>query len=234
MGLDTVELVMEIENAFSVSIPDDEAGQMQTAGDVFQYLLANVDVDVSSKSSCLSAATFYALRSAARELGATDRLRPGDSTEILFPESNRRIFWAKLQEASGLRLPALCRPEWMVSTGLLTAFAFAALCGVYVFRLTDSVAAMCVVATLAGLAIFAVLEKLSRLHAVHPSWKIPRLRELAQIALSLNYANISKRCDATSEKDVWLALKGLIGYQLGVPTEAITPDSHFVHDLGCD
>ncbi len=39
MGLDTVELVMEIEDAFDISIPDDQASKMLTVGDVYEFIL---------------------------------------------------------------------------------------------------------------------------------------------------------------------------------------------------
>ena len=40
-SLDTVELIMEFEKEFNVSIPDDQAEQIQTVGAAIQYLEAN-------------------------------------------------------------------------------------------------------------------------------------------------------------------------------------------------
>jgi acyl carrier protein len=37
-SLDTVELVMELEEEFDINIPDDEAERMKTVGDVIRYL----------------------------------------------------------------------------------------------------------------------------------------------------------------------------------------------------
>jgi acyl carrier protein len=37
-SLDTVELVMELEDAFDVSIPDEDAEKMQTVGDAINYI----------------------------------------------------------------------------------------------------------------------------------------------------------------------------------------------------
>ena len=37
-SLDTVELVMELEDAFDVSIPDDDAEKIQTVGDAINYI----------------------------------------------------------------------------------------------------------------------------------------------------------------------------------------------------
>jgi acyl carrier protein len=42
-SLDTVELVMEIEEAFSVSIPDEDAQKMQTVGDSIDYIEKRVN-----------------------------------------------------------------------------------------------------------------------------------------------------------------------------------------------
>ena len=41
-SLDTVELIMEFEIEFNVSIPDEEAEKIQTVGDAVAYLKDNV------------------------------------------------------------------------------------------------------------------------------------------------------------------------------------------------
>ena len=40
-SLDTVELVMEIEDKFDLSIPDDAAEKIQTVGDAIKYVESN-------------------------------------------------------------------------------------------------------------------------------------------------------------------------------------------------
>ena len=41
-SLDTVELIMEFEKEFGVSIPDDQTEKIQTVGDAIAYIEANV------------------------------------------------------------------------------------------------------------------------------------------------------------------------------------------------
>ena len=40
-SLDTVELIMEFEKEFGISIPDDQAEMIQTVGDAISYIEAN-------------------------------------------------------------------------------------------------------------------------------------------------------------------------------------------------
>lgn len=40
-SLDQVELIMELENEFDVTIPDEEAEKIQTVGDAINYINAN-------------------------------------------------------------------------------------------------------------------------------------------------------------------------------------------------
>jgi len=41
-SLDTVELIMEFERVFNVSIPDDAAEKIETVKDAIEYIKANV------------------------------------------------------------------------------------------------------------------------------------------------------------------------------------------------
>ena len=45
-SLDTVELVLELEDEFGIEIPDDDAENMHTVADVYTYLDNNVDDSV--------------------------------------------------------------------------------------------------------------------------------------------------------------------------------------------
>lgn len=56
MGLDTVELVMEVEEAFCIRIPDDMAASAETAGDLFErvVLLLSADPRWANLRHCLS------------------------------------------------------------------------------------------------------------------------------------------------------------------------------------
>lgn len=44
-SLDTVELIMEFEKEFDVSIPDDQAEKIQTVGQAIEYLDSQVGQD---------------------------------------------------------------------------------------------------------------------------------------------------------------------------------------------
>lgn len=41
-SLDTVELIMEFEKEFSISIPDDQAEKISTVGDAVSYIESNL------------------------------------------------------------------------------------------------------------------------------------------------------------------------------------------------
>ncbi len=42
-SLDTVELIMELEKEFDISIPDEQAEKIQTVGQAIEYLEAHVN-----------------------------------------------------------------------------------------------------------------------------------------------------------------------------------------------
>ena len=233
MGLDAVELVMEIEEAFSITIPDDEASRLITVGDVFDYLIAHTSVPKQS-AVCLSAMAFYSIRRAAMTLGATKRLRPRDSTLTALPDSNRRRYWAQLQEKSELKLPPLRRPRWLVGICTLAVMACSAYFGVRAYQMSDSQLAGLATATAIGSIVGVIVGWLTRPFAVYPANNCITFRGLAESALGLNFKTLSERYNGANASDIWVALRSIIVEQLGVAPEEVKPAANFVNDLGCD
>jgi acyl carrier protein len=42
MGLDTVEIVLRVEEIFSLDLPDDECGQIRTVGDLYHLVMSKL------------------------------------------------------------------------------------------------------------------------------------------------------------------------------------------------
>jgi len=42
MGMDTVELIIRTEEVFSVDLPDEECGRVQTVGDLYRLVLSKI------------------------------------------------------------------------------------------------------------------------------------------------------------------------------------------------
>ena len=67
MGLDTVELVLEIEDEFGIQIPDKDAQTIQTCGQLCAYMLRRISPEPPGRTGCPTARAFRFLR---RELMA--------------------------------------------------------------------------------------------------------------------------------------------------------------------
>src|SRR5437016_2750096 len=111
MGLDTVELVMTLEDHFAIRIPDRDAEELCTVGQIYEYLERRLNVPELRRAEirCASRATFYQLRYAVMDcLGLPRRvIRPCLSLTDVLPVRELRRIWPNLQLAAGLRLPAL-------------------------------------------------------------------------------------------------------------------------------
>jgi acyl carrier protein len=62
VGLDSVELILAIEEEFGVAIPDGDAEKMMTVGDVFAWLKSCIGS--VAPGTCLTQSVFYKLRRA--------------------------------------------------------------------------------------------------------------------------------------------------------------------------
>src|SRR2546430_2048787 len=98
MGLDIVEFVMAVEEAFDIAIPDDEAEQATTPGKLADLVMKKVGA--TDRSTCLSSRAFYLLRRyTVNELKIPRKyLRPDTPLGAIVPKQSRKGSWEKLKK----------------------------------------------------------------------------------------------------------------------------------------
>jgi acyl carrier protein len=239
MGLDTVELVMEVEEAFGITMSDEEAEKIQTVGDLYRYVLARLDRPVLTTPGCLSAAVFYRLR---RQLMGRfrverRRIRPASPLDDLIPAANRRREWQRLGECLGWRLPELTRPGWVgfVSLGLFVTWSIATIAAWGRLAGFDPDALMVFVV---GLLVGALVLAIAVYQATRPFATVlpaPDVRGLIPMILKSNFGTFRiNNPRGWTSKDVWDALIAIIAEQAGVVPDRLEESTRFVDDLGMD
>jgi acyl carrier protein len=228
MGLDSVELVLEAEESFGISLADDDVVRIVTVGQFYDAIMG--ELPCPKKGLCLSAVTFYRLRQAL--LAVTGRQRedicPKTFVEVLIPRGQRKAAWIKMQRCSGLRFPHLCLQTWaflalpacLVLIGVIGIFAFAWPIN---WMLVAGVAALILGYWVVDLFFGAEL----------PS-HCQTVGGLAKAVLAKNFAKLATEAATCDREEVWESVRILVADQLGVDAEKVTKESRFVADLGMD
>jgi hypothetical protein len=110
MGLDGVEFVMAVEEAFGLSIPDEDAQELITPGHLVDYLEKRL---LAGQGACLEQRAFYSLRRAGIAVLGCRRseLRPETRWENVLPVKKRRRVWELLHHSTGV-VPWPAMPFW--------------------------------------------------------------------------------------------------------------------------
>ncbi len=113
MGLEFVEMVLDLEDEFGISIADEEANKLTTVGAVIDYVRSRVKSADSGR--CATSVSFYRIRRFLVEEFELKRseVRPDSVLDQLIPIHKRRSFWKKLRNTFGGRLPRLRWPLWL-------------------------------------------------------------------------------------------------------------------------
>jgi hypothetical protein len=231
MGLDAVELVLEIEESFGIKIPDDRASEIETIGELYEFVLA-VRPGRNMSCGCLSAATFRMIRRTvcSRLSGKVSRLRPRDQVNSIMPQVGRRRFWDQLQTDLALRFPRLVRPGWLVNVSWGVALTSAASAGCYGFTIGGPNQAL-LFALVSLIIATAILVVATSPFAVYPDRNFATLRGLTNAVIAYNYAILNERYPTSDREAVWNALSFIIAEQLGLESSELTSSTRFA-DLG--
>ncbi len=233
MGLDTVELVMDIEEAFDISIPDERASRMMTVGDVYEFILERTTDATLSSNRCITAGAFYELRRHCRSIGFPIRdFRPRSKIDSVVPLIGRRFYWNALASRMEVRFPSLARPSWL--TLLICTLAAGVAFSVFGLYAKPNVAIGIAYSVILGVAIMAILVLLTKPFAIYPPSTCSTVRDLVTNIVAINYHTLAKRYSTRNPTDIWNALQLIVAEQLGVDRSKVVPTARFVQDLGAD
>jgi acyl carrier protein len=233
MGLDGIELVMEIEKAFDIRIPDEEAEKIRTVGDMYNAVWKHLDSRHSNQ--CNSQILFYKFRKYFTETFhlPKDLFHPHTVLNDIFPQENRRNRYIIMQHDISLVLPklALTKP-WEI---LLDCVGWISILGGLLFSIIlksfFSYNSWVYLIPLTGIAITLLLSAslTSKRTVIQPSL----VRDFTSKTLALNYSTIMKGI-GTNRKEVENVINHIIVDKIGVDLEELSPEKSFTDDLGVD
>ena len=225
MGLDGVELIMEVEDEFKISIDDESAQKMRTVGDMAAYVSAKLGYPIPQEGPlpCLTSKTFYALRRAFIAALSIKRsqFEPAAKLNELVPSAARPDLWRAL-DVQGFHVPAL-RPSNLLFLPLILLVVVVALMNAVQ---PDFLLFLVVVVTIAFFICWAGMPArrfppncVTVADLVRQSW--PPLEQTPPEIRMCEPEILRKICIITAE-------------QMSVPVESLSSNTRFVDDLGID
>jgi len=229
MGLDGVELVMALEEAFGVELKNDEVVKTVTPGLVTDLIFSKLRH--ATDNICHSQRAFYVLRQACARLFHTSRktFTPATSIRILIPQEREAADWVRLQQAvEARRWPKLDRPLWLNRLLTGVALGIVAACVWFWWRIvpvgpTSAIVLGCICAIFPIIAIF----RLTRRFKTRIPADMQRIRDLVP------YVSTANVVEWTREQVAQL-VKIVVQEQLGISDARYREDAHFINDFGMD
>jgi hypothetical protein len=238
---DLAAVVMEIEEKFGLTLPDEEAERIRSMGQLYDFVHARVAR--GQAQVCVTSAAFYRLRRALGEVCGVPRacVRTRARLEDLLPLADRQRHWQELQARLGnLYLPPLRRPAWVVH--LIHAASLVALvppllalevvCAVFGPAAPAAYCAGLAVLPCSFVGMWLLLgagDRLTTRQAVHIPPACATVRDMVYTLVSRHPAAPMVSATArASDKEIWGTRCALVGGELDRPPERFTRDSTFV------
>ena len=225
MGLDSVELVMSVEDAFQINISEEEASKIRTVGEFYDVVRSKLAIkDDEGWGRCLTSTAFYRVRRAMVEVLRIDRRKITPKTElsVLLPTPQRRENWGRITRAASLKIPKLGYNSGVILLKFAILMAVGTALGLLQYL---GIVGLTIVSFIAAL----VMAKFTPALLISlPASTVGALAEQIYLA---NVKQLSEGNGGLNEREVWDALTKIIIQQLGVKPEEVTPEARFIEDL---
>ncbi len=231
MGLDSIELLIEVEKAFSIKIPDQEAERIITVGDFHNSVWKHLEGKHSDK--CQSQKLFYQLR---RSFVDSFKFSKADfklSTSLndIFPEDNRKQAYLNFSNSINIEFPDLVLPKpWAI---FLNTIGIITICGglglsIILINYFDY-SKWTLLFSAIGIGFTYLISKI--LNAKRTVIKPSLVRDFTQKTLSINYPTLMKE-NGVNRKDVESVINHIIADKAGLELNEISPEKKIGDHLG--
>jgi len=233
MGLDSVEILVNVENAFGITISNYEAEKIATVGDIHNLVWRTLQGRQSMR--CKTQQLFYKLRYtlATKFNVPKDAIEPDASLNEIFPTTNRRSLYRKLEKEMQVQLPPLVLPPVWSSvlkiTGavLIIGSGVASLVMVNRFNYTRWLYVLPVL----GILLTSFFSNL--LDSVRTVFRPALLSDFTRKVLTLNYSTLVQE-NGSNRKEVEQVIDHIIADIAEVDIKEVTPEKLLGNDLGID
>jgi acyl carrier protein len=233
MGLDSVEILVNVENAFGITISNFEAEKITTVGDIHTVVWRNVQGRQSMR--CRSQQLYYKLRflliNKFQVAGSTIELDA--SLNDIFPKANRRLLHRKLEKELQLQLPALVLPVGWSLVLRITGVVLIAGMLVLSLVLVNGFQHTPWLYLLPLLGVVLTLFFSNTLDHMRTAFVPETLKNYTQKVLSLNYATLMQE-SGINRKEMETMINNIIAETVGVDIHEISPEKKLQDDLGLD
>lgn len=233
MGLDTVELLMEVEKTFGIHIPDREAEQIRTVGDFYEVVWQHIGAKETDK--CKSQYLFYKMRTAFHDSFDIPllQIKPAALPESFFPKENRRRIYKDFSYFTGFELPALVlRKPWLQ---LLNGFGWISIAGALIVSILlyyfKDYGGWIFLLPVAGIFVTIQFDKL-----LEPKKTViaqASLRDFINEMMVLNFAKLNADAGA-NRKEMEAVMNKIIIDFAGVDPAEVHAGASITDDLGLD
>ena len=233
MGLDSVEIIVNVESAFGITISNFEAEKITTVGDIHAIVWRSVQGRQSMR--CHSQQLYYKLRHTLTNKFrvAKDDIELHASLNDIFPKTNRRLLYRKLENELQLKLPELVLSAvWdniLRITGIILIVGMLA-CSLVMVNLFNYSRWLYL---LPGFGVIATIFFSNILDPVRTVFMPATVKAYTQKVLSLNYATLVQG-NGTNKKEVELMINHIIADTAGLEMHEISPEKKLGDDLGID
>lgn len=234
MGLDSVELVLAIEEAFDITITDEEASGIRTVGDMLDLLVSKLQT--ADNSTCQSQRAFHVLRRGAQDAFGIQRrkFRPNALLEDVVPVNRRRDVWSDWQmRTHAANWPVLVLPNSVNLSALGSILATSALITWWMGRFTSIGYG---VGFLLGIVTFFLGARVLMSVTRPLCTAFPRdclyVRDLALFMLAKNPQTLGFQRATWTRDEIYSRLRNVIVEQTTV--DNFDEQLRFVDDMGID